>query len=120
MAVLAKRIQDRDIGRDLVSRAGFRKPDLEWLVVGMRRRGADKVLEMHRRIRPVAGHVAHRIHQAARPTTVKMGAALLLQHRPQVIGLIGIAIVVMQHDLAFELGFANSSRNAIADGVRVK
>ena len=75
---------------------------------------------MHRRIRPVTGHVAHGVHQAARPAAIEMRAALLFQHRPQVVGLIGIAIVVMQHDLAVEGGAANSSRNAIAAGVRVK
>ncbi len=102
MAVLPQRVENRYIRRDLVGRTGLRKLHLELDVVGVGRRSADKILEMHGGVRPMPGHVAHRVHQAARPAAIKMSAALLFEYRPEVIGLIGVAIVVVQHDLAVE------------------
>src|SRR6202007_3081971 len=63
MAMPSKRVQDRHTGCDLKRRSPFREPELERFVVGMGRGGADEILEVHRRVRPVAGHVAHRVHQ---------------------------------------------------------
>src|SRR6478752_2908318 len=106
MALSAKRVEDGDAGRNFIALAASGKSDLERLVVGARGGGSDKVLEMHGRIRPVSGHVAHRVHQSARSATIKMRAALLFQHRPEIIGLVGVAIVVMENDLAGEFACA--------------
>src|SRR4029077_15864910 len=102
MALSAKRVEDGDAGRNFIVLAASGKSDLERLVVGARGGGSDKVLEMHGRIRPVSGHVAHRVHQSARSATIKMGAAVLFQHRPEIVGLPGVAIVVVENDLACE------------------
>ncbi|MPN64361.1 hypothetical protein SDC9_212133 [bioreactor metagenome] len=54
--------------------------------------------------RPVAGHVAHRFHQAAWATAVHMPAIGLFQHGPQIERLVGIALVVVDFHVGLEFG----------------
>src|SRR6266404_6965139 len=100
VALLAKRIQNGNAGCDFVALAAFGEFDLEGPVVRMGCGCPDEILEVHGGIRPMTGHVADRVHQAARPATIEMSAALFFQHGPEVVSLIGLAIVMVENDLA--------------------
>src|SRR5215204_6668519 len=48
----------------------------------------------------MAGHVTHRFHQAARSAAVEVRSFGLFQYRPEIVGPIGVAMIVMDDDLA--------------------
>src|ERR1700676_1516086 len=100
VAMLAERIQNGNSSSDLITLSALDEFDLEGLVVGTRRGCHDEILKVHGRIRPVAGHIADGVHQAARTTTIKMGAALFFQHWPEIVGLPGLAVIMMEDDVS--------------------
>src|ERR1700693_2527879 len=100
VAMLAERIQNGNSGSNLITLSALGECDFEGLVVGTRRGCPDKILKVHGRNRPVAGHIADGVHQAARTATIEMGAALFFQHRPKIVGLPGIAVVMVEDDFS--------------------
>ena len=68
----------------------------------------------------MAGHVAHRFHQAARSAAIDVALGIL-QHRPQIERLAEIAIVMMDHHLAAKFRRGRVRReNAVFSGERVQ
>src|SRR5882724_2635799 len=100
VAMLAERIQNGNSGSNLITLSALGEFDLEGLVVGTRRGCPDEILKVHGRIRPVAGHIADGVHQTARTATIKVSAALFFQHRPEIVGLLGIAVIMMEDDFS--------------------
>src|ERR1700719_5248474 len=100
VAMLAERIQNGNSGSNFITLSALGECDFEGLVVGTRRGCPDEILKVHGRIRPVTGHIADGVHQAARTATIKMGAALLFQRRPEIVGLLGITVIMMEDDFS--------------------
>src|ERR1039457_6324827 len=86
---------------------GARELHLERLVGRLVRLGIAEGLEMHGSRRPMVGHMAHRLHQRARPAAIQMLAGFSFREdRPQVERVGGIAPVVVDGDVVLEFGRA--------------
>ncbi len=101
--MLAQGFEDRLARADVDRGPGACEPYAERPILGNGERPCVReALDMHRRGRPVSGHVAHRLQHRPRPAAIDVQRAGSLEERPQVERARGIAAVVVDRHVTGE------------------